>query len=124
MTHEWPTESRLALATLVLDPGIGVLHNDLRGRDSLAADLMAPVRAKVDTLLLNLLTSEQLRREWVFEQRDSNCRLMASFASTLSETAPMCGRRSPATRSGLRNLSGTRDLDQYEVTHPATRLTE
>ncbi len=81
------SESRLALAALGLDPGIGVLHNDLRSRDSLAADLMEPVRPRVDTLALNLLTSEQLRREWFFEQRDGNCRLMASFATTLSETA-------------------------------------
>jgi hypothetical protein len=82
-------ESRLALATLGLDPGLGVLHNDLRSRDSLASDLMEPVRPKVDALLLNLLTSEQLRREWFLEQRNGNCRLMASFASTLSETALM-----------------------------------
>ena len=27
------SEARLALATLGLDPGIGVLHNDLRSRD-------------------------------------------------------------------------------------------
>ena len=70
------SESRLALATLGLDPGIGVLHNDLRSRDSLACDLMEPVRPKVDELLLQLLTG-QLRREWFFEQRDGNCRLIA-----------------------------------------------
>jgi CRISPR-associated protein Cas1 len=81
------SESRLALAALGLDPGIGVLHNDLRSRDSLASDLMEPVRPKVDALLLALLSSEQLRREWFFEQRDGNCRLMASFAEKLSETA-------------------------------------
>ena len=33
-------EARLALATLGLDPGIGVLHNDLRARDSLACDVL------------------------------------------------------------------------------------
>lgn len=78
------SESRLALAALGLDPGLGVLHNDLRSRDSLASDLMEPVRPKVDALVLNLLSSEQLRREWFFEQRNGNCRLMASFAATLS----------------------------------------
>jgi CRISPR-associated endonuclease Cas1 len=83
------SESRLALAALGLDPGLGVLHNDLRSRDSLASDLMEPVRPKVDTFLLNLIRSEQLRRDWFFEQRDGNCRLMASFASTLSETELM-----------------------------------
>jgi CRISPR-associated endonuclease Cas1 len=83
------SESRLALAALGLDPGIGVLHSDLRSRDSLATDLMEPVRPKVDELLLNLLRREQFRREWFFEERDGNCRLMASFAAKLSETASM-----------------------------------
>jgi len=54
-------------------------------RSSLASDLK-PVRPKVDELLLKLMTTEQLRREWFFEQRDGNCRLMAPFAAMLSET--------------------------------------
>jgi CRISPR-associated endonuclease Cas1 len=83
------SESRLALAALGLDPGIGVLHSDLRSRDSLAADLMEPVRPKVDELFLDLVTREQFRREWFFEERSGNCRLMASFAARLSETASM-----------------------------------
>jgi CRISPR/Cas system-associated endonuclease Cas1 len=77
----------LALAALGLDPGIGVLHSDLRSRDSLASDLMEPIRPKVDELLLDLVTREQLRQEWFFEERSGNCRLMASFAARLSETA-------------------------------------
>ena len=72
-------ESRLALAALGLDPGIGVLHNDLRSRDSLASDLMEPVRPKVDALLLNLLTSEQLRREWFFEHTSSKFPIIPSY---------------------------------------------
>ena len=38
------SEARLALATLGLDPGIGILHNDTRTRDSLACDLMEPIQ--------------------------------------------------------------------------------
>jgi len=34
------SESRLALVALGLDPGIGVLHNALRSRDSLTAGVM------------------------------------------------------------------------------------
>jgi CRISPR-associated endonuclease Cas1 len=50
------SEARLALAALGLDPGIGVLHNDLRTRDSLASDLMEPIRPKVDAFLLERLS--------------------------------------------------------------------
>jgi CRISPR-associated endonuclease Cas1 len=81
------SESRLALAALGLDPGIGVLHNDLRSRDSLACDLMEPIRPQVDAYLLDWLARAPLKREWFFEQRDGNCRLMATLAVKLSESA-------------------------------------
>jgi CRISPR-associated endonuclease Cas1 len=81
------SEARLAAAVLGLDPGLGVLHLDSRTRDSLACDLMEPVRPTVDAYLLDWLDRGPLRREWFFEQRDGNCRLMGSFAQQLSETA-------------------------------------
>jgi hypothetical protein len=81
------SEARLAAAALGLDPGLGVLHVDSRTRDSLAWDLMEPVRPRVDAYLLDWLRRGLLRREWFFEQRDGNCRLMGEFAQQLSETA-------------------------------------
>lgn len=86
------SESRLAAATLGLDPGLGVLHVDTTARDSLACDLMEAVRPEVDRYLLTWLLSRPLRREWFFEQRDGNCRLMSSLAMQLSETAPTWAR--------------------------------
>src|SRR5580704_6631548 len=86
------SESRLALATLGLDPGIGVLHSDLRSRDSLACDLMEPVRPQVDAFLLDWLKRSPLKREWFFEKADGNCRLMASLASELSQSAEIWRR--------------------------------
>jgi CRISPR-associated endonuclease Cas1 len=80
------SESRLAAASVGLDPGIGVLHVDTDARDSLACDLMEPVRPHVDAYLLKWITEGPLRREWFFEQRDGNCRLMGSFAIRLSES--------------------------------------
>jgi CRISPR-associated endonuclease Cas1 len=87
------SESRLAAATLGLDPGLGFLHRDLAGRDSLACDLMEPIRPQVDAYVLDLLARDvPLRREWFFEQRDGNCRLMGSFVALLADTAPMWAR--------------------------------
>jgi len=82
------SEARLAAAALGLDPGLGVLHVDTSARDSLACDLMEPVRSHVDTYLLDWITRQPLRREWFSEQGDGNCRLTASFAARLCETAP------------------------------------
>jgi hypothetical protein len=118
------SESRLALAALGLDPGIGVLHNDLRSRDSLAADLMEPVRPRVDALLLNLLTSEQLRREWFFEQRDGNCRLMASFAVKLSETAIMWRTAVASFAEWIAKCFWDSRIRPMRSEAPATRLTQ
>jgi hypothetical protein len=86
------SESRLAAAAIGLDPGIGVLHVDTEARDSLACDLMEAIRAQVDAFLVDWITRETLKREWFFEQRNGNCRLMASLAARLSETAPTWGR--------------------------------
>jgi CRISPR-associated endonuclease Cas1 len=86
------SESRLALATHGLDPGIGMLHVDTPKRDSLACDIMEAVRPSVDAWLLDWIMREPLRRSDYFEQRNGNCRLMAPFATKLSETAPTWGK--------------------------------
>jgi CRISPR-associated endonuclease Cas1 len=82
------SEARLAAASLGLDPGIGFLHVDTDARDSLACDLMEPVRPHVDAFLLEWIIGEPLKRDWFFEQRDGSCRLMASFAERLSGSSP------------------------------------
>jgi CRISPR-associated protein Cas1 len=82
------SECRLAAAALGLDPGLGVLHNDSRSRDSLACDLMEAIRPNVDDFLLQWVTREALKRDWFLELNDGNARLMAELAVKLSETAP------------------------------------
>jgi hypothetical protein len=69
-----------------------VLHFDAPNRDNLALDLLEPVRPQVDAYLLDWITRQPLRREWFFEQRDGNCRLMATLAVRLAETASTWGR--------------------------------
>jgi CRISPR-associated endonuclease Cas1 len=82
------SEARLAAAGVGLDPGIGFLHVDTNSRDSLACDLMEPVRPQVDAFLLDWISSQPLRREWFFEQKDGSCRLMAPFTAKLSQSSP------------------------------------
>jgi CRISPR-associated endonuclease Cas1 len=85
-------EARLAASAMGLCPDLGVLHVDTPARDSLACDLMEPIRAQIDGYLLDWVTRQPLRREWFFEERDGNCRLMGSFALRLSETIPIWRR--------------------------------
>ena len=118
------SEARLAVAALGLDPGLGFLHMDSRTRDSLACDVMEPVRPQVDAYLLDWITQQPLRREWFFEQRDGNCRLMGSFAVHLSETAQTWERAvAPLAEWVARTLWLTNPKPARRLL-PATRLTQ
>src|SRR5262249_29375611 len=46
----------------------------------------------IDAHVIDWITREPLRREWFFEQKNGNCRLMATLAQTLSETSPNWAR--------------------------------
>jgi CRISPR-associated endonuclease Cas1 len=118
------SEARLAAAALGLDPGLGVLHVDTPARDSLACDLMEAIRPLVDAYVLDWILSQPLRREWFFEQRDGNCRLMAPFASRLAETAQVWARAvGPVAEWAARQLwSTSRKRTQSNL--PPTRLTQ
>src|SRR2546425_589702 len=118
------SEARLAAAALGLDPGLGFLHMDSRTRDSLACDLMEPVRPQVDAYVLDWINKEPLRRGWFFEQRDGNCRLMGSFAVGLSQTAPTWGRAvAPLAEWGSPTPWSTIPRPTRQR-FPATRLTQ
>lgn len=84
------SETRLAVAALGLDPGLGLgLHTDTANRDSLALDVLEPVRPQVESWLLDWIANEPLRKADFFEMRNGNCRLMSELCAKLSETAPV-----------------------------------
>ena len=100
------------------------MHVDSPARDSLACDLMEPVRPRVDAYVLDWIRREPIRREWFFEQRDGNCRLMGSFAIQLSQTAAIWGRAvAPIAEWVARTLS-LAIKKQVRTGLPATRLTQ
>jgi hypothetical protein len=79
---------------------------------------------KVDRFLLDWILNQPLRREWFFEQRDGNCRLMSSFAIRLTETAGVWARAvAPVAEWVAQQLwSTTRKRTQNNL--PPTRLTQ
>lgn len=81
-------EASLAARALGLDAAMGIVHVDQPNRDSLACELMEPVRPQVDAYLVDWITTQPLKREWFFKQRDGNARWMASLTENISETAP------------------------------------
>ena len=110
------SEARLAAATLGLDPGIGVMHVDVPYRDSLALDLMEVVRPDVDAFVLDWIKRGPLPRNHFFELSNGNCRLMAGFASTLSQTALKWGHLvAPVAEWFAREISTLKRERQYHI---------
>ena len=118
------SESRLAAAALGLDPGLGVLHVDTPARDSLACDIMEPVRSAVDSYVLDWITRQPLKREWFFEQRDGNCRLMAPFAVRLSETASIWRRAVAPVAEWIAKQFWSTTQKRMQSAHAPTHLTQ
>ena len=106
-----------------LDPGIGVLHNDLRARDSRACDVMEPIRPQVDAFLLDWLSRSPLKRDWFVEQRDGNCRLMTSLTVQLSETSKVWRTAVAPFAEGIaRSLWLTNGSKSLRDQGPSTKL--
>ncbi len=81
-------EARIACLAVGLDPGIGILHADQRGRDSLALDIMEAVRPMVDAFVLDILRTRVFRASDFFETRQGVCRVLPPLTHSLAETAP------------------------------------
>jgi CRISPR-associated endonuclease Cas1 len=118
------SEARLAAVALGLDPGVGFLHADTDARDSLACDLMEPIRPQIDAYVLDWIRRQPFRREWFFEKRDGNCRLMAQLCLRLSETTQTWGALvAPVAEWVSRKLWSTvRNSGRQKG--PATHLTQ
>lgn len=113
----------MAAAELGLDPGLGVLHRDTPNRNSLACDLMEPVRPLVDSFVFDWLNRGPLRRNWFFEEANGNCRLMSEFTAELSNTA-MNWRRAVAPYAEQAAKTFWQGRAKRSTFIPPTRLTQ
>jgi CRISPR-associated endonuclease Cas1 len=81
-------EATLAARIVGLDPGLGIMHADQAHRDSLAADLMEPVRPMVDAYAFGLLASRPFAARDFYETRAGVCRVTAPLTHELAGTLP------------------------------------
>jgi CRISPR-associated endonuclease Cas1 len=122
-------ESRLAASAMGLDPGIGLLHVDTPNRDSLACDIMEPIRPKCDAFVLDWLQREPLRKSDFWEDRNGNCRLISALAIKLGQTsdawrrlvAPIAEYVAQETWSSVSKRTSTSKFARQLI---ATRLTQ
>ncbi len=81
-------EARFACVRLGLDPGLGVLHADAAGRDSLALDLIEPVRPAVDRFVLDLVSERSFCKRDFVERGDGHVRVASPLSHELATTLP------------------------------------
>jgi hypothetical protein len=77
-------EARLAIRAVGLDPGLGIVHTDIRNRDSLALDLLEPLRPVVERHVLTLLAARHFTRADFHETRQGACRLLPPLTHELA----------------------------------------
>ncbi len=85
-------ETRIALVSRGLDIGLALFHADEANRQSLAADVMEPVRPHVDAFVLNLARTRTFSARDFAETREGACRLTSALTQELAPTMVMWAR--------------------------------
>ena len=99
-------EATIACHTMGLDPSLGLMHTDLRYRNSLAADVMEPARPAADAAILSLLEQRSFGRGDFTETREGVCRIGDQLAAVLAREAPVLRRAvAPHAEELARTLS-------------------
>jgi len=113
-------EAILACQVVGLDPGLGIVHSDARGRQSLALDLMEPVRPEVDAFVLDLLDRHTFRKVDFVETSDGHCRLRAPVTHELAETMPVWARALAPMAEHFAHALGQALAGKYVPSTPLT----
>jgi len=85
---------RLACLAVGMDCGLGVVHADVKGRDSMVLDLMEPLRPVADEFVLSLFARRPVRKAEVVEDARGVVRLRAPLTWDLAQG--MAAWRDPA----------------------------
>lgn len=115
-------EARVALLAVGLDPGIGVIHADVRGRDSLALDVMETARPDVDRYLHDLLQARLLAKGDFTETRRGDVRINSPLTRELADTTRRWARLvAPVAEHAARSFAHAGTTTIGHLTTPLTR---
>ena len=110
-------EGRLACLAVGLDPGLGILHADLKGRDSMVLDVMEAVRPLVDGYVLDLFRARPLTKTDFAEDRRGVLRVLPPLTHRIAEAMPAWGQAlGPVVEHVARILSTS---SPYDVSVPS-----
>jgi CRISPR-associated endonuclease Cas1 len=114
-------EAILACQVIGLDPGLGIVHSDARGRQSLALDIMEPVRPEVDAFVLDMLERRTFRKAEFTETEEGHCRLKSPLTHELAETLPQWSRALAPIAELVAHSLGLAMAGKYVSATPLTR---
>ena len=114
-------EATLACQAVGLDPGLGLIHSDTKGRQSLAFDLMEPMRPEVDDFVLGLLAHRTFRKVEFTETSDGQVRLRSPLTHELAETMPQWAKALAPIAEHLAHVFGKAMAGTYSAVTPLTR---
>ncbi len=114
-------ECRLAALAVGLDPGLGIVHTDQRNRDSLALELLEPLRPLVERHVLQLLAARHFRAGDFHETRQGVCRLVPPLTHDLAEHLPAYGRAVAPFAERVTHLLAESSPGKIELRTPLSR---
>jgi hypothetical protein len=113
-------EAILACQAVGLDPGLGIVHADAKGRQSLALDLMEPVRPEVDAFVLEMGERRTFRKAEFTETSDGHVRLLAPLTHELAETMPQWAKSLGPIAGHVAHVFGKAMDGTYSAATPLT----
>ncbi|MHB1582508.1 MAG: CRISPR-associated endonuclease Cas1 [Acidimicrobiales bacterium] len=113
-------EARFACVRLGLDPGLGVLHADAAGRDSLALDVLEPVRPAVDRFVLGLAAERMFHKRDFVERSDGHVRVATPLSHELAATLPTWRQTIAPHAEKVAHLLADQVAGKLTVTTPLT----
>ncbi len=114
-------EAILACQAVGLDPGLGVVHNDSKGRASLALDIMEPVRPLAEAFVLDLVGSRTFRKAEFTEAPDGAVRLLPPLSHRLAETLPRWSAAVAPVAEHVAHILGDALEGKFTAATPLTR---
>jgi CRISPR-associated endonuclease Cas1 len=113
-------EAILACQMVGLDSGLGIVHADAKGRQSLALDVMEPVRPEVDAFVLDMVARRTFRRAEFTETSDGHVRLLAPLTHDLAETIPQWAKSLGPIAEHVAHVFGKAMDGTYSAATPLT----
>ncbi len=113
-------EAILACAAVGLDSGLGIVHNDAKGRQSMALDLIEPVRPEAEAFVLDMMHARTFRKADFIEAEDGHVRLRAPLTHELAETMPRWARALAPIAEKVAHMLGHAMEGKYRPVTPLT----